>query len=340
MGLPITFLRSSSIKEYLDCPLRFFASYCLGLRFPSGPSAISGTIFHEIMEELAHNKDADLDELTERIYKKHIDQIDPARIPKTYQRKTPESSVRTWVPLKKVKNSIVNVMSMSPRSFDVRHMDVLRTELKFDVEIKEPWANYSFELRGKHHEGYLRLKGSIDLVIRNENGELEIIDWKSGRSEDMSTGEPKTFESYCEDMQMALYSYVCRKYLGLDISYTTLVFLNEGQCFSVQFDDDLVEERIKTIWQEIQSCDRPTKNDSLFCQRFCPYSKSCFDVITTKPLVKPREYDWVNEAGLLEHKTYRICGQLWNYFVGGYTPMQVCEALMRDNHNIDQYVNT
>jgi len=341
--VPQTYLRSSSIKSFQDCQLRFFADFCLGLKFPSGPSAVSGTIVHEILEYLAHNQDTadeQIEDVCKEIYQQHIDKVDPSRVPKSSQRKTPEASIKAWIPYKKVKDSITNVLAMSPRSFDPRKMKVIATEQKYDVELPYPWAKYDFKFRGKHYQGQLKLKGSIDLIVETDNG-IEIIDWKSGRSDDLATGEPKAFEDYADDIQLALYWMVARRYLNLDVQHITIVFMNESACYSVDFDDDLVMDRIQSIYETMKNTARPEKNDSLFCMRYCPFSKNDFTTITTKPLVKAREYTWTDEeTGIPVNKVYKMCGQLNNYFNSDYTPLQVMEALTRFDHRIEDYVNT
>jgi len=370
--IPVTYFRSSSIKEYESCPLRYFANFNLGLKYPSGPSAMAGTIFHKIMEILAQLKISqqekeqrnhewglycdeetkmsfsfvdiatiDIDKLTESIYEFYIKDIDPARVPKTYQRKTPEASVKAWIPLKKIKQSVENVMAMQPRSFDVRNMNVFAIERKFDIEIKEDWAKYDFTFRNKHYQGHLRIKGSIDLVIEREDGSLEIIDWKSGNSLNLDTNEEKTYDDYYNDIQLQLYYWAIRKlYPEREISAVTIVFLNESKCFSITYDDEnIITNRIRSIYEEMQQATRPAKIDSEFCMRFCPYCKNDFSTVITKPLVKPREYIWTNEAGLNEYRQYKMCGQL-NLYLENYSPLEVMESIARYGFNIGEYVNT
>src|SRR5690606_38172017 len=59
-------------------------------------------------------------------------------------------------------------------AFDPRNLNVVAPESRFDIEVKQSWAKYA--LRGE--EGYLRLKGTIDLVTEPAPGTFEIIDWK------------------------------------------------------------------------------------------------------------------------------------------------------------------
>jgi hypothetical protein len=346
--------------------LRFFGQYCLGIKQASGPKARLGTIAHKILEILGECKkltqekdpkyayfdqetqiqlefdnimDIDIDQLSQNVYQFYIKDIDPNSVPKSYQRKDPKKSVQAWLPFREIKKSVDNIMNMTPRSFDVRQMEVVATELKYDIEIKEPWATYDFTFKGKHHKGHLRLKGSIDLVISN-NGRIEILDYKTGRSDNLNTGEPKTYEDYAEDIQLAMYSMVCSRYLGYDVECVTIVFLNEGIAYSIPFDDEMVMDRIKQIYEEMKSCAAPQKVDSLFCKRFCPFSKNGMEELTVSPKVKSRGYTWVNEVGIAEDRIYRACGQLALYFQSGYQPLEVMEALAQTNFRIDQYINT
>ena len=344
MSVPVTYYRSSSITEWCNCPLRYYINHVLGFKYPSGPKALLGTAFHEIMEVLAHNQDFTdemVEELTKEIYEKMINEVDFVRVPPSYHRKSGErKSKEAWLPFRDLKKSVDNVMSMTPRPFDVRKMDVVATELKFDVVVLENWSKYDFTLKGKRYQGYLRLKGSIDLIVRNEDGTMSIIDWKSGKTEDMNTGQKKTFEDYCRDLQMAMYYTVTRRYLGYDVQDVTLCFLNEKEVYTLHFDEDLVMDKIQSIYTEMKQCKFPPKIDSEFCKRFCPYSKNDFSSVTSLPLVKPRHYSWVNEAGLTEHgRTYKMCSQIDLYFRSGYTPLEVAEALTRYDHNIEEYKN-
>ena len=366
--IPVVYFRSTSLKTWEHCNLRYMAEYCMGLRFPSGPAAVAGTVFHEVSEVLAICKkaqdelepgtrtyedkekninisyedvnDIDIEKLSKDIYEYHINKIDPARVPKTYQRKTPEASVRAWIPFKKIQTSINNVMAMEPRNFDVRQMSIVATEQKFDIELKEAWSKFDFKFKGKHYKGNLRLKGSIDLIVKGEDGGIELIDWKT-------SAEDKSYEEASLDLQLAMYYLVCKKYLGLDVRQVTVVYVNTGTCCSVVFDENFVLEKIRSVFEEMQSCTKPFKNDSDDCVKFCPLCKRSFDEVDTLPKVRAREYNWIDDSGLEVKKTYRICGQLNLYLEQTdengqqlYTPLQLMEILARKDMDLTAYTNT
>ena len=366
--IPVVYFRSSSLKCYLDCPLRFYIDYCLGIKYPSGPKAILGTISHHVLEILGNCRllqqkqplekgwlyqdeesgyqvyfedihSIDISALIDCVYNHHLKQIAPSRIPKSSLRKTEAASFNAWIPKKSVITSIENIFSISPRSFDPRNAEIVATELKYDVEVDEEWAKYDFTFRNKRYKGNLRLRGSIDVIVKSEDG-LEIWDYKTGVSDDLNTGKKKAYEDYSSDIQLALYYTVARKYLGLDVQGVTIVFINEKTCYTVCFDEDEVMANIRDIFLDMKESNWPDRFDSQFCMRFCPYSKNDFNSITTKPRVRAHEYIWDDEDGVPERKVKKICSQVDSYFKGGYTPLQVMEALCRRDHDISLYKNT
>ncbi len=374
--IPITYIRSSSLKTYLDCGLRFFADFNLGLKWPSGPAAILGSIFHEVQEILGlckilqqsgtrdpkdnkfHFTDAnkgielvfndiyeiDIEKLSKDIYDRWCSYIDPSRIPKSY------SKIERWIPFKKVQDSLKNIIEMSPRSFDIRSMDVYAVEKRFNYVIPDEWARYDFIFRNKQHIGQLSIKGSIDLIIKGPDNKYEIIDWKSGSAINFSTGQEKSYDDYCNDIQLQLYYLAAKRVLGLDVSQVTIVYPNEkvvggryttGKSFSIVFENDNdIINTVRSIYEDMQSANRPKRVNSDFCIKYCPYCKNTFDAVESKPLIKAREYLWQPEGQEPEKKTYKICGQLSKYFDVGFSPLQVMECLSRDSFNIGAYVNS
>jgi hypothetical protein len=64
------------------------------------------------------------------------------------------------------------------RMYDPRFSKIISPEQRFEFEIKEDWAKYEYFLKGKKLEGYLKLKGTIDLVTEVDENTIEIRDWK------------------------------------------------------------------------------------------------------------------------------------------------------------------
>lgn len=368
--IPTIYLRSSSLKDWLECPIKYYLRYCLGILFPSGPSAKIGSTVHKIIEILANIKqheqagtladinyfdpetgwqcpgidtinDIDIGKLSQFVYDYYTKDIKPEDIPKTYQRKDPRKSLNAWIPFKKVTTALENLFAMSPRSFDVRQLNVYDCEHKFDIEIKEDWSKYQFTFRGKEYKGNLRFKGSIDLIIKNEDDTYSIVDWKTGDPVNHATGEEKTYEEFYDDIQGQLYYLIATKYLGLNVRDVTFVYPVANKCFTVVYeDDDSILERIRKIYFNMQQTQVVEPNKTDLCMKLCPYFKNTFDAVTTEPRVKPREYIWENpETALVEKKEYRICGQC-SLYCKDNNPEYIMDILARKDFNIGQYTNS
>jgi hypothetical protein len=92
--------------------------------------------------------------------------------------------------------------------FNPLNLDIVSPERYFDLELKYDWAKYRYDLPGKPIiEGYLSIKGTLDLVVRKANNIIELIDWKTGRPKNWATGENKTWENLHDDPQLRLYHY-------------------------------------------------------------------------------------------------------------------------------------
>lgn len=358
--LPITYFRSSSIKTLNDCELRYFIQYCLGINFPSGPAAIKGSIFHSCMEILANCKklqqrrkspylyrdssgytvkyndiyDIDIDHLSKYVYDYYIKDIPEDRVPPCYKK------ITNWIKYKDIQKSIKNVFEMSPRSFDVRKMNIYMAEPRFNIVFNEPWAGYDFTFRGKRYQGNLSLRGAIDVINYNEEiGGYEIIDWKTGTSTNLNSGEKKTYDDYCEDLQLAIYYLAAKQYFNIDIKQVTIVFINESNSFSIVYDDEQdIIDKVRDIFIRTKNIEKPKKNQTDFCIKFCPYVKNSFNNVVGTPEIPAEKYVWEYPDGLLEEKEYRICGQL-EACLNRLTPLEVMEKVTRDNYNIDIYKN-
>lgn len=70
-------------------------------------------------------------------------------------------------------------LEQNNRAYDPRFRTIIAPEQKFDLKIEKDWAKYEFYLKGEKVEGYLGLKGTIDLVTKVDDNTIEIIDWKA-----------------------------------------------------------------------------------------------------------------------------------------------------------------
>lgn len=181
----VTFLRSSSIGTLAMCEMQYFFQYVLGYPSKSGKKAVLGTITHRVMQALGDKKIAMSKGLqvveNDDILNLTLDECDNLEYVndlcfeyyKKHERPDlTESDKRTTL------SWVYKALSYDGGSLDPRNQDVYATELFFDFEIKKPWAKYSYTVGDEIIEGYLGLKGTIDLIIQEGDGYFQVLDYK------------------------------------------------------------------------------------------------------------------------------------------------------------------
>ncbi len=203
-------LNYSKYTQYLSCPFKFDLSFNLGFRRPGSAKAANlGTVFHEIMEDLnlklLDGKIVDNDELEEII-------------------------IKYYKPM-----------------FDIKENDAAFEKFKKDVE--DYYFNYSvnrevlesefnFEL---FRDNYL-LNGAIDLVYRDSDDEVVILDYKYAEyDEDHIGGYEK--QSY-------IYTSALREipeYQKYDIKKAIIHFVKSDYPHVVNIDEKIMEEEKENL---------------------------------------------------------------------------------------------
>lgn len=263
----------------------------LGISGPPGKKALWGSTFHKIMEILANIKLSEQKEeeffeddvvgyininnyslplITDKIYEYYSNNYEGEWTDKTHR------MMHKWVN---------KLLDFNDGQYDPRNLHIVDVEKKFDMVLDYDWAHYEYILRGEKVEGQLALKGTIDLITRDDDNTIHIIDWKSGQNrQKISTGETKEYKHFKEDFQLRLYHYVVHQLYDVDVVYNTIFWLNKGGPFTIHFDkEDLkkTEEMIKDKFEYIKASQKPTnirknKRLSWFCQYCCAASKLKF----------------------------------------------------------------
>lgn len=190
-------------------------------------------------------------------------------------------------------------------------LDIVAPEGKFDFEIKEDWAKYSIKQGEKTLDGYLGLKGTIDLLTRVDEKTLEIVDWKTGKRWNWAKGTEKTQASLQDDPQLRLYHYAASKlYPDVDQIIVTIFFIRDGGPYTMLYTkDDLpkTEEMIRTRFEEIKKTKKPQLNKTWMCSKLCHFGKNTFkdSGSSVLPIVEFRRGQ-VNQKG----DTMTMCAQV------------------------------
>lgn len=167
--------------------------------------------------------------------------------------------------------------------FDPRNRYVIEAEQQFDFIMDEPWAHYSYDMPdGKVIEGQLGLKGTMDLVTKDEHddGVIEIIDWKTGQRRDWGkdTDEKKTYADFRVDPQLCLYHYASSLlFPEAEAIYITIFWIKDGGPFTLYFEQKDVEytkEIIRSKFEEIRKTQKPELKIGKQCYTFCYFGKT------------------------------------------------------------------
>jgi hypothetical protein len=282
------------------CEQQYFIEYVLGWRGPSGQKADKGTIVHKILEILAFIKQGQQDGLSLinddiigniDINNYNLDEI----IEQVYNYYSIKNDHHTWKEKdrKDCKAWVYKALEFNNGMFDPRNRNIVSPELHFDIEIKKPWAKYSYDTPDGKIEGNLAIKGTIDLITKINDNFFEIIDWKTGRRLDWATGKEKTQEKLENDPQLRIYHYALQTlYPNVDHIMVTINFINDGGAFSVCFDkNDLIktESMLRNKFEKIKNTRKPNLHKSWMCSKLCHFGKTTFSGSHVSPLEEYRD---------------------------------------------------
>lgn len=282
------------------CEQQYFLEYVLGWRGPSNQKADKGTIVHKVLEILAFIKKAQQDnvnpiqdDIVGEIYTDNYNLSTIIDIVYDYYVKANPHHKWSDKDKKDCINWVEKTLSFNNGMFDPRNRFIVCPEQRFDLEIKKPWAAYSYDTNEGKLEGYLALKGTVDLITKIDDNTLEIIDWKTGRRINWATGEEKTQEKLENDPQLRIYHYAIQQlYPEIDHIMVTINFINDGGPFSVIFDkSDLAktEQMLQAKFQKIKNTRRPLLNKSWMCSKLCHFGKTTWDGTQIAPITEYRD---------------------------------------------------
>lgn len=316
----ITYFRSSSFNTHSLCEQQYFIEYVLGMRGPSNKKADKGTITHKVLEILADikkNKQENnlifLDDVVGNINinNYYLDNI----IDIVYKYYTNQFNHHEWKPVDFIdcRDWVYKAIECNNGMFDPRNRDILSPEQHFDIAIEKPWAKYSYNTSEGLLEGYLGLKGTIDLITRIDDTTLEVIDWKTGKRLDWATGKEKTHEKLQNDPQLMIYHYAISKiFPSFNNIIVTIYFINDGGPFSIMFDKkDLprTEEMLRNKFDIIKKTRKPRLNKTWMCNKLCHFGKTSFSHAD-------------NVLPILEYRDNQVCQK--------DSPMTKCEQIKHD----------
>ncbi|MSO19785.1 MAG: ATP-dependent helicase [Acidobacteria bacterium] len=233
-------LSISQLESYLDCPLKYYFGYVLQIPVPAAPALLFGTVMHAAAREVVRlvcEMRKDLSDLeVEAILNQHWDKV-----------------------------------SMDDSLQEAKYREQGMAQLK---QLRDAWKERKIKLL--HQEkpfemqfGGCRVTGRIDQVHRNEAGEVELLEFKTGR--------PKTQKETDEMRQLTLYAEACRKVLGVKPEAIALCNLTGQELLHTSRSaDELIalEDEFKDAHQRISAESFPAQPGFMTC-RNCAYRPIC-----------------------------------------------------------------
>jgi len=243
-------LSPSRASQFKTCPQQFKFANVDKLKEPTNEVQAKGTAVHQALEDLFELPKEDRD--TEKLH--NLFRAAWTKVRRTDEHHNLFSSVdeeREWgVDGLKLLN---NYMSMEdPKSFDPLE--------------RERWVRGTIE--------DLNLRGILDRMDRNQNGELIIVDYKSGKAPSEKYKEPRFFA-------LKLYALLIRDELGITPIELKLIYLKNSTIHTLKVDNKMLDEvkiEILDIWSDIKLAfeenNFPATKNAL-CKNWCYYKPIC-----------------------------------------------------------------
>ena len=251
MALPLpTSLSPSKVSSFKDCALAFRLSVIDRLPEPPSPHAAKGTLVHRALELLMWEEEP-ADRTPEvalaklhRAVPEVLDGEEYAALP--WQEGERDEFVADAVSL------IANYFLLE----DPAKVQVLGTELRMSVEI-----------------GSLKLSGIIDRLELDDDGELVVTDYKTGRAPSANFEQSRLGG-------VQFYAYLCQQVLGRRPARVQLLHLREPLAISTVPSDQSIrglELQTSAIWAAVEhACEREDfrPKPGRLCD-YCAYHELC-----------------------------------------------------------------
>lgn len=307
------YVRSSSLNQFKACEMRYFLEYVLGMKNPTSKKACMGTIFHKVMEVRALakiamqcEKDFFVDDNFGRITIEQSKDIELILNQSFHYYSKQEPHIEFVEKDKRdVRKWIDNTLATWP-AYDPFNLNIVSAELFFDIEVDKKWAKIKGEIGGKEIDGFMRIKGTMDMVIDLGNNVYELLDWKTGQyRKDFATNEEKTLDYLENDVQLLLYLIALKDSFPDKQFILSLAWINSGGIFSVYVDDEMMGrawEMLEKSYKKISKTYNPKQLDPTHrdyrCKYLCAFAKKA-DYTGGKSICQYYK-DQINKDGLLK----------------------------------------
>ncbi len=276
----ICYLRSSSYSSHQICPLQYYLVYTLGFSFPGNIAADRGNITHKALEILGNKKlaiqngkDGYEDEIFGYLKNSETDWRLATDLAYDYYTKiAPDHKWDHKKHKQEAYDWTEQAMTMNGGVFNPENLDIIAVEKTFDYTFEEDWAWYSYDIgEDKPIEGFLSIKGTIDVIYRENESVISMLDWKTGRCWDWAKDKPKTYSSLKIDPQLMIYFFALSKcYPEAEQILVNIIFMNTAGAFTLPYEKkDLAyaKEIIRNKFEKIKNTNKPIRNKNWKCDK-------------------------------------------------------------------------
>lgn len=262
--MELHYVRSSLFGTFKLCNFRAYLEYSLGLPQPCGKAAALGTCFHKVFEFLAHrklceqtNKTSFFDDGLNQLF--HAAEITPEfalDIAFDYYSKVEKHL--DWSDADK--RDLGRLVKKALAEFNPLDQNIFEVEKFYDLEI-----------------GDFRIKGTVDLITKVDDGVLCYTDYKTSKAmRDWATNTDKDFKALCKDFQLSLYYYALSCLYPDYELLMSIFYVKLAPPIFVPFDkSDLprIEQEIIAFAEEVRKTTVPAAIYPDFRCKWCEYSK-------------------------------------------------------------------
>jgi hypothetical protein len=225
------------------CQQKYFINYVLGVPDKKNAKAYMGNVVHKNLELLAKYKLAEQNgkkylvddnfgkitfkkfslELINKLSYDYYENDAPGLMPPKAEQITLE-----WT-----KAAITKMDG----DLDPRKQDIHAIEEFFEIEIPHEWAKYRYEIGGEVIEGQLGIKGTVDLIFKEDDYYLHVLDYK-GLPVETKIPTPNGWSTMGD---LCVGDFVFDQY-GKQTKVIAKSSKKMRECFRIVFDDTSVVE--------------------------------------------------------------------------------------------------
>ena len=243
-------LSPSRASQFKTCPKQFKFSNVDKIKEPTNLVQAKGTTVHQALEDL---------------YDLPNDQRTPEVLYDLFRKAW--SNVRGNDEHVNLFDSIEDERELGQEGLNLLHNYLkLEDPQKLEPLEQERWVRGSIE--------DLNLRGILDRMDEDKDGNLIIVDYKSGKAPMAKYKEPSFFA-------LKLYALLIRDEIGVTPKELKLIYLKNSTIHTLKIDDTMLYEakvEILSIWQDIKNAfennEFPATKNAL-CKDWCYYKPIC-----------------------------------------------------------------